>query len=284
MNYELYLTDRPLWLLSVFIRFVMTVVLYGVGPFFYWKFKKKTATRKTILRFCIIYTVLIWIFFQIIGSSGSTSPATLWGIIFYGILSAKVKSRDNKKQLKNETPITENEQDNLEESFYELEKSAEDVENKKFGPLDPPKKWKPARKAFMLKALTIVIVCCLGGMSIYGAYEISVLSDKLEKANEWEEKYNYLKAEYDSLLTENQMMESEDKDAGWVKFASAVFVAVEIEGDDRYYHTFLCDDIVNNNGKTFWIWSTKALNEIGMRPCPECHTQNEIDYIYESTS
>lgn len=274
MDYELYLTDRPLWLLSVFINFVLTVVLYGAGPFFYWRFKKKTATQKTLLRFCIIYTVLIFIVFRIAGSSGSSSPALLWGVVFYSIFSAKIKSRDKKQNLKNEAPITEEKQDKPEKSFYELEKSAEQVEHQKFGPLDPPKKRKPISKVFILRALTIVLVCCLGGLSIYGAYRTSVLSDQLVKANEWEKKYNSLKSKYDSLLIENQVMESE-----YDAMADEYLYAIERSGflmnsigfivnGSGYYHTYDCT--MFKNADEFWAHNIEYCEYLGYYQCPYC--------------
>ena len=309
MDYDLFSTNFTQWLLNTTSSLVLTIILYGTGPLLYYKMFQYPISKKELRKLSILYTVLAWllgnlfIVFILGGEVPRSGAALVWGTIFYRTLTNSLKKTGRLETPGSESgywipePLkliqkapAEKEEKVEPSSFYESERAAEQ-QSQKFGPLNPPKKRNPLNKAFLLRALTIVLICCLGGLSVYGAHKTLVLTNQLDEANEWEQKYKSLKTEYDSLLIELTTMESEynqmksdDKDADWVKYASSIYVGIEVEGDTQYYHTFLCDKILKNDGKTFWIWPTKALNEIGMRPCLAYHTSEEIDAIFAEMS
>ena len=47
------------------------------------------------------------------------------------------------------------------------------------------------------------------------------------------------------------------------------FVAIVVEGDDRYYHTYDCK--VYQQCEYFWIYGNNDAEYYGYEPCPECH-------------
>ena len=47
------------------------------------------------------------------------------------------------------------------------------------------------------------------------------------------------------------------------------YIALVVEGDDRYYHTYECS--AYQQCEYFWIYGTYEVESYGFEPCPECH-------------
>lgn len=74
------------------VSLVCTVVLYGAGPLFFALWKRRPISVSQLVRFSIIYTLIIWIcanavrVFLLQGDISSGGAALFWGVIFhYGL-------------------------------------------------------------------------------------------------------------------------------------------------------------------------------------------------------
>lgn len=74
----------------------LTAITYGAGPFFFATLRKKPLPVRFLRRFCIGYTVLVWIlwqFFTYDGYSVRVMPAIIWGAAFYNIAKRILKDK-----------------------------------------------------------------------------------------------------------------------------------------------------------------------------------------------
>ncbi len=70
---------------TFFLNLAITIFAYGVGPFLFASFRRKPIKRSAVRWFCIIYTVIIWFGFRLLGSTSTGGAALLWYYVFYRI-------------------------------------------------------------------------------------------------------------------------------------------------------------------------------------------------------
>lgn len=301
MDYELFSTNFPLWLLNAGLNLAFTVILYGVGPLFFYQTKISPTTKKKVMAFSIIYTILAWLSFNLIralwfgGGEVKIYPAVILGTIFYNLLLRGLKKTRCLESLGPEDsswvpdplehvstePAQENQSTKKQStSFYESERAAEQ-QSQKFGPLDPPQKRKPVNKAFLFRALTIVLICCLGGLSVYGAYKTSQLTAQLNETSELQQEYDSLKTDYDFLSSEyrNLLVEHATLESEYDVMDEEYLYAIERSGflmnsigfivnGSGYYHTYDCTEF--QNADEFWAHNIEYCESLGYSKCPYC--------------
>lgn len=85
------------------------------------------------------------------------------------------------------------------------------------------------------------------------------------KNNELNDAY----ARIDSLQTRVSQLQTRMNDyQGKASFVDA-HIALVVEGDDIYYHTYDCS--VYQTCESFWIYGINDAEYYGFEPCPECH-------------
>ena len=301
MDYELFSSNFPLWLLNAGLDLAFTVILYGVGPLFFYQTKIFPTTKKRVMAFSIIYTILAWLSFNLIrtlwfgGGEVKIYPAVIWGTIFYNLLLRNLKKTrrlessgpkdgpwipETLEHVPTEPAQEEYSTKEQSASFYESEKAAEQ-QDQKFGPLDPPQKRKPVNKAFLLRALTIVLICCLGGLSVYGAYKTSQLTAQLNETSELQQEYDSLKTDYDFLSSEyrNLLVEHATLESEYDVMDEEYLYAIERSGflmnsigfivnGSGYYHTYDCTEF--QNADEFWAHNIEYCESLGYSKCPYC--------------
>ena len=299
MDYGLFSTNFTQWIVNTIFSLALTIILYGAGPFLYYKMFQYSIPKKELRKLSILYTVLAWllgnlfIVFILGGEVPRSGAALVWGTIFYRILTNSLKKTGRLDPAGSESgywipeplePIQEVPTEETEKvkpsSFYESEKAVEQ-QNQKFGPLDPPQKRKPVNKALLLRVLTIVLICCLGGLSIYGAYKTSQLTAQLNETSELQQKYNSLKKEYDFLSSEyrNLLVEHATLESEYDVMDEEYLYAIERSGflmnsigfivnGSGYYHTYDCTEFLNSD--EFWAHNIEYCESLGYSKCPYC--------------
>lgn len=293
------MSNFPLWLLNAGLNLAFTVILYGVGPLFFYQTKIFPTTKKKVMTFSIIYTILAWLSFNLIralwfgGGEIKLYPAVIWGAIFYNLLLKGLKKTGRlespgsesgywvpeplKPTQKEPTEKTEKEKAS---SFYESEKASEQ-QSQKFGPLDPPQKRKPVNKVFLFRAIIVLMICCLGGLAMYGAYKTASLTNQLRNAENWKTEYDQLKYDYDflsseyrDLLVEHATLESDytalDENFAYTIERSAFLmhnIGFIVNGSG-YYHSYDCDAFLNAD--EFWAHNIEYCEYLGYNQCPYC--------------
>ncbi len=85
------------------------------------------------------------------------------------------------------------------------------------------------------------------------------------KNNELNDAY----AKIDSLQTRVNTLQTRVNDyQGKASFVDE-YIAIVVEGDDRYYHTYECS--AYQQCEYFWIYGNNDAEYYGFEPCPECH-------------
>lgn len=315
MDYELFSSNFPLWLLNAGLNLAFTGILYGVGPLFFYQTKIFPTTKKRVMAFSIIYTILAWLSFNLIrtlwfsGDEIKIYPAVIWGTIFYNLLLRGLKkTRRLESSYSDDSscvpdPLehvpTEPAQENhptkeQSTSFYESEKAAEH-QSQKFGPLDPPQKFKrsPSSSArnsrilYAFCALSIIFGISSGIFFLYKANNVALRyekgwndgfnagsSDLEKKYNELKHDYDFLAAEHRNLLVEHANLESEydvmDEEYLYVIERSGFLmnsIGFIVNGSG-YYHTYDCTEF--QNADEFWAHNIEYCESMGYSKCPYC--------------
>ena len=299
MDYGLFSTNFTQWIVNTIFSLALTIILYGAGPFLYYKMFQYSIPKKELRKLSILYTVLAWllgnlfIVFVLGGEVPRSGAALVWGTIFYRILRNGLKKTGRLATAGSESgywipePLESPQKASTEEtekvkpsSFYESEKAAEQ-QNQKFGPLDPPQKRKPVNKEFLLRALTIVLICCLGGLSVYGAYKTSQLTSQLNETFKLQQEYDSLKTDYDFLSSEyrNLLVEHATLESEYDVMDEEYLYAIERSGflmnsigfivnGSGYYHTYDCTEF--QNADEFWAHNIEYCESLGYSKCPYC--------------
>lgn len=79
---------------KVFINMITTLIAYGAGPLIFCGIRGNARLR-TVRTFCIVYTVIVCVLFQVgyfaLGEHGGNIwPAVFWGGIFYKVIKNKM--------------------------------------------------------------------------------------------------------------------------------------------------------------------------------------------------
>ncbi len=83
-----------LYVLSIFLSVLYTVILYGAGPLLLFKLRKKRIVRKKLVVFSVCYTFCAWFISNMIWALTTESKfssgyaGVLWGTIFYYCMKA----------------------------------------------------------------------------------------------------------------------------------------------------------------------------------------------------
>ena len=279
MKYEMYADNYLLLALDIVVSLAITVLFYGAGPFLYWKIKWKSTTVRRFRMFCIIYTVIVWILFRIVSKRVVILPAFLWGPLFYHKYKKKIVAVDTAH--KDDSSTLQDFEQTQSPSFYESEKSEEQSQVRKFGPLDPPEKRNPVNKAHLFIGVAITLILCLGCTTVYSTYRISALKEELSQSKQdYETLKEYradLLADYvalnkkyeEQLAVINQYEKDQSKNQEIVKQAAFLryFIGFIVNGSN-YYHSYNCD--VFQQADIYWAHNVEYCESIGYSACPDC--------------
>ena len=271
------MSNFPLWLLNAGLNLAFTVILYGVGPLFFYQTKTFPTTKKRVMAFSIIYTILAWLSFNLIralwfgGGEIKLYPAVIWGAIFYNLLLKGLKKTGRlespgsesgywvpeplKPTQKEPTEKTEKEKAS---SFYESEKASEQ-QSQKFRPLDPPQKFKKRSASSKKHPHILYIICALSilfGVSsgIFFLYKANDVELRYEKG--WYDGVNAGKA----LAEEQYSIQEPTEEKNYIASVNS----------DKY-HILSCKYAERISGDNRIYYETKAeAIEDGKSPCLVC--------------
>ena len=313
MDYGLFSTNFTQWIVNTIFSLALTIILYGAGPFLYYKMFQYSIPKKELRKLSILYTVLAWllgnlfIVFVLGGEVPRSGAALVWGTIFYRTLTNGLKKTGRLESPGSESgywipePLEPTQKAPAEEaekvepsSFYESERAAEQ-QSQKFGPLDPPQKFKKRPASSKKRPHILYIICALSilfGVSsgiffLYKANDVELryekgwhdgfnagTSDLEEKYDELKYDYDLLTAEYRDLLVEHATLESE-----YDVMDEEYLYAIERSGflmnsigfivnGSGYYHTYDCTEF--QNADEFWAHNIEYCESLGYSKCPYC--------------
>lgn len=180
-DYDLFISYPSVWLTEILISLFITVFAYGAGPVLLWKTRQTPITSKAVRIFCTAYTVVVAILFIAVktalgGAGAASSPALLWGVVFYRVALGKLKGRGLlidqavkgeaapvMEQMKGEAPVVARSQARQEQQ------KAPRVDRRSGSPL------------ILVPFLSLIL--CLGGLSAYTLHQNAVLKQELDAAH-----------------------------------------------------------------------------------------------------
>lgn len=96
--YALQQQEHSAALFAVLISLFATILVYGLGPFLFYKLRRTEVKPSRFGLFCAGYTAAVYLLLRISGwtTSGSASPALFWGLLFHEIFRRKISQKKDK--------------------------------------------------------------------------------------------------------------------------------------------------------------------------------------------
>lgn len=285
---------------ELILGLVITAVSYGLGPMILAFAMKRKIRKRTLVLFCVIYTIAIhfgWVALNYAASQGeyvftNSTPALLWGFVFYGVAKRHMKRNGRLMEKRCSGQATEEglnalahlgdqKADEVKKRTApvavsaHLKKGAEDENavdllvrlqaecEKEQHPAEPA--GKPGNSGKWKALCLILVVACfaLGAACFNYNQAITEFKSQLdqkdafinhyrERANYYEERTTYYKNQDNYKRIELDFWEQN---------------AVIVTGADGLYHAYDCKAI---DGKNFWIYNVELAIVMGNEPCSVC--------------
>lgn len=283
---------------ELILGLVITAVSYGLGPMILAFAMKRKIRKRTLVLFCVIYTIAIhfgWVALNRAASQGeyvftNSTPALLWGFVFYGVAKRHMKRNGRLMEKRCSGQATEEglnalahlgdqKADEVKKRTAppvvsaHLKKGAEDEnavdllvrlqeECKKEQTLAEPAGQPSISGKWKFLCLILVVICVsLGAACIH-------LGQKAAEFERESEKNNLLIEYYQDRIAFLQD-KVRNYESAVLESKKNYTVAVSTEGE-RTYHSLDCTLI---DGKPHYKLSEYSAVLMGYRPCEVCCSQ-----------
>lgn len=272
---------------EVFVsNLVFTVFAYGLGPILLVLVRKKKITKAKIRAFHILYTIGVAFCFQIIyvltdasSGAGNTSPAFLWGIIFYTIC-IRTYRKDGRliEKTTGEAPSIREPANAATSKEEPREVVLTYVQRPNASPRDVPKKRSWNCLAYGVIAVFSLVIFLCGAHIVQMKATIAALQESLVG---YEQQISDAKRENSLLSTKTKNLQDQiDSLKSRLSDADSQLDELQEESimlncgigfivsGSKYYHSYHCQ--VYQSASEYWAHNVEYCEYLGYTSCPRC--------------